>query len=220
MDPLIVVSPHLDDAVLSLGQMMAGREDCVVVTVFAGEPHDPELLAPFDASCGFTSSAEAVAGRRAEDRVACSRLNARPIHLDYLDGQYQAPRPSPRDLANRLTAVWKRNGRGPMVGPLGLAHPDHVLVGDAMRLLPHQVAEVYLYAELPARVLWPEAEAERIATVTLDRMPVFLGTGPVSRKAHAVDAYVSQRANLRLLGDGAGLRCCYVPERVWRLNRP
>ena len=37
MKPVLVVSPHLDDAVYSAGQFLAGRPGAVVVTMFAGQ---------------------------------------------------------------------------------------------------------------------------------------------------------------------------------------
>lgn len=37
-DRLLVVSPHLDDAVLSCGCWLASRPGAAVVTVFAGRP--------------------------------------------------------------------------------------------------------------------------------------------------------------------------------------
>lgn len=44
--PLLVVSPHLDDGVLSLGGALLQRPSSVVVTVLAGLPDDD---GPFDA---------------------------------------------------------------------------------------------------------------------------------------------------------------------------
>jgi len=39
---MLVVSPHLDDAVLSCGRLLAGRPGSVVATVFAGVPSRPD----------------------------------------------------------------------------------------------------------------------------------------------------------------------------------
>ncbi len=87
---LLVVSPHLDDAVLSAGATIAAtRRDVVVCTVFAGLPQPP-LSAPareFHAVCGLGD--DAVAVRRAEDHGALALLGAQAVHWDFLDGIYR-----------------------------------------------------------------------------------------------------------------------------------
>ena len=62
MQPALIVSPHLDDAVLSVGQVMAGRPDMTVATVFSGVPRrcGPGDLTTYDRDCGFTSAAKAI----------------------------------------------------------------------------------------------------------------------------------------------------------------
>jgi LmbE family N-acetylglucosaminyl deacetylase len=88
--PLLVVSPHLDDAVLSAGATIAAaRAQVVVCTVFAGLP-EPPLSTPareFHAVCGLGD--DAVAVRRAEDRAALALLGAEALHWDFLDGIYR-----------------------------------------------------------------------------------------------------------------------------------
>src|SRR5215207_6968258 len=88
MRALLLVSPHLDDAVLSAGQFIAGRPDCVVATVFAGTPPTQAVLTSYDDKCGFKSAAEAMEARRAEDLEAISVLQAKAKHLDFVDSQY------------------------------------------------------------------------------------------------------------------------------------
>ncbi|PCC73668.1 N-acetylglucosaminyl deacetylase, LmbE family [Nannocystis exedens] len=66
---VLVVSPHLDDAVLSLPAWLAARarvERVVVATVFS------------EGDAGYPA-------RRAEDVAALSRLGAEPLHLGLLD---------------------------------------------------------------------------------------------------------------------------------------
>ena len=89
---IVVLSPHLDDAVLSLGASIAALTrrgaHVDVVTVLAG---DPMLSAPagaYDRSCGFTSADEAAGIRRSEDAVACCTIGARPIWLPFRTGEY------------------------------------------------------------------------------------------------------------------------------------
>jgi LmbE family N-acetylglucosaminyl deacetylase len=84
-----IVSPHLDDAVLSLGAAIARAVHAgaavSVVTVFAG---DPSSTAPPDGwarRCGFATAGAAYGARRSEDREALALLGASAEHLP-LDG--------------------------------------------------------------------------------------------------------------------------------------
>jgi LmbE family N-acetylglucosaminyl deacetylase len=84
---LVVLSPHLDDAVLSLGAALrrAARAgaDVSIVTVFAGDPEAAGPASPWDRRGGFTTAGEAARGRRSEDRRACAALGVTPIWLPF-----------------------------------------------------------------------------------------------------------------------------------------
>ena len=77
MTELLVLSPHLDDAVLSCGRLVAHYRGSVVATLFAGSPL-PALVKDWDHNCGFADSDTAVASRRSEDRLALGSLGAIP----------------------------------------------------------------------------------------------------------------------------------------------
>ena len=87
---VVVVSPHLDDAVFSCGQWLGNAPRCTVLTVFAGFPEGRRRLTSWDERCGFAGAEEAMATRRDEDRHALELLSADPFWLDYLDSQYRA----------------------------------------------------------------------------------------------------------------------------------
>ena len=61
---MVVISPHLDDAVFGCGRLLASRPGSIVVTLFAGVPDDAGQLTDWDARCGFTTAGEAVWARR------------------------------------------------------------------------------------------------------------------------------------------------------------
>jgi LmbE family N-acetylglucosaminyl deacetylase len=88
MRAVLVVSAHLDDAVLSCGQFLAGRPEVTVATVFAGTPSTKSVLTAYDAKTGFKSATEAMEARRSEDLEAMSVLQAKAKHLDFVDSQY------------------------------------------------------------------------------------------------------------------------------------
>ena len=88
----IVVSPHFDDAVLSLGAWLAsiaGRgEHNEIVTVFGGDPTSDLPAAEWDRLCGFSTAGAAARARREEDRRACEILGIRGECLAFPDEQY------------------------------------------------------------------------------------------------------------------------------------
>jgi LmbE family N-acetylglucosaminyl deacetylase len=85
MPKTVVVSAHLDDAVLSSYAPLGPTT--TVVTVFAGLP--PEgTLGKWDADGGATDSRTRVAERREEDRRALAPSGAPYVHLDLPDLQY------------------------------------------------------------------------------------------------------------------------------------
>jgi LmbE family N-acetylglucosaminyl deacetylase len=88
MRVILAVSSHLDDAVLSAGQFIGGRPDCVIATVLTATPPNKTVLTSYDVSTGFKSAEEAMENRRREDIEALSVLGATHRHLDFVDSQY------------------------------------------------------------------------------------------------------------------------------------
>ena len=87
---VVVVSPHLDDAVFSLGGTIAALADAgtdvAVLTVFAGDPEADGPPTPWQQRSGFASTAQAVQVLRAEDAAACELLGATPVWLPFASG--------------------------------------------------------------------------------------------------------------------------------------
>jgi LmbE family N-acetylglucosaminyl deacetylase len=92
---LVALSPHLDDAVFSIGAFMHEQArrglEVRVVTVFANDPSAPGPAGAWDAMCGFTSVAAAAWARREEDRRACAIIGADAHWLAYGDESYGRP---------------------------------------------------------------------------------------------------------------------------------
>lgn len=225
MEPTLVISPHYDDAVLSVGAFMAGAPGCVVLTVMGGVP-DPHISTGYDKQSGFPNGHAAVTERRAENRRALSTLRASALDGDLLDGQYRTIVHDERGIDElafevivpQIAKTMEALGARRLIGPVGVGHPDHKAVGLAMRVLGSDAPadwQIWCYEELPYRVLEPAEmvsatrELQGISGAELD----FIGDGPTSRKALAIRRYRSQLWALdqRALG---------VPERVWRLREP
>jgi LmbE family N-acetylglucosaminyl deacetylase len=196
---VIVVSPHLDDAVLSCGQALAAQPGSTIVTVFAGIPDSDLPVTDFDVRSGFTSARQAVTERRAEDDRACNILAATPIHLDYFDRQYGHGN-NPDAISESLLGVLAEFDGHDALIPLGLVHPDHTQVSTLAGQAAHKIGlRVFLYEELPARVLYPQSVPRADMT---DLVP----QGPLHLKEAAVACYRSQHWAL-------DLHACLVPER-------
>jgi LmbE family N-acetylglucosaminyl deacetylase len=95
---VLAFSPHLDDAALSAGALLAGLadggSDVHVVTLFAGLPQEAisPLARAFHDSCDLPHDATAVAARRREDLDAIHILGARAHHAELLDAVYRRRR--------------------------------------------------------------------------------------------------------------------------------
>lgn len=220
VDPILVLSPHFDDAVLSMGQVLAGRPDVVVATVCSAVPPDEGMLTSYDESCGFRSAREAVGVRTVEDARALNVLHAYPTRLGFVDHQY---RDGPLDETALTEAIWTLaaaiEGVSVVVAPLGLAHPDHYAVARAAAAAARDV-ELWCYEDLPARVLWPEEVPDRLESWRVQGYKPelgFMGTGPGDLKLRAVRHYRSQLW-AEAFG-GPGLHNVLVPERLWRMQR-
>lgn len=216
MEPALIVSPHLDDAVLSVGQVMAGRPNMAVCTVFAGIPQNSGQQTSYDRDSGFHTATRAVIRRRAEDKGALHILHSRPIWLNFADDQYGEPADETA-IVEALRKAVDQVRPTLLLGPLGLAHPDHHATRRAYQQLVSSCdIEAWIYEDLPSRVLWPEEVPEALAWWKSmgHRLELgFVGTGPLDRKQKALARYTSQLWALKGLNEHAYL----VPERVWRL---
>jgi LmbE family N-acetylglucosaminyl deacetylase len=145
----LLVSPHLDDAVYSCGELVAELQSPVVATVFAGVPPATLPLMPWDAQAGFRSGVEAMQARHREDAHALAALGAEPEHLDFLDAQYGTT-PSPADVTDELRRVIRRRNPDLVLLPLGLYHDDHRLAADAALQAVRPGAAI-VYEDVPYR---------------------------------------------------------------------
>lgn len=100
---VLVVSPHLDDAVLSCSSLLE-RPDVEVLSVFAGRP-EVALSVSHDLKLGFADSDEAMDTRLAEDQQALEGYGVATRRLGHLDATYAGyPRPAStsRELRSAL----------------------------------------------------------------------------------------------------------------------
>jgi LmbE family N-acetylglucosaminyl deacetylase len=217
----LIISPHLDDAVLSCGAALAAMPGATVLTVFAGSHRDHS---DWDRRAGFRTGQDVAALRRAEDLRALGSLGVVARWLDELDAAYRAaepepePEPDPAPIVDAIVAA--AAGVERLVFPVGLQHPDHVMTFDlalaASRRLPG--VDTIGYADAPYCFRDPETLSRRVVELRrqgFDPRTTQLARGPRWRKHRAVRAYTSQ---CRALGPGTVARCTLIPERYWRLS--
>jgi LmbE family N-acetylglucosaminyl deacetylase len=172
---VLVLSPHLDDAVLSIGgyiaQLAATGHDVVVATLFTGQP--PAPVPPgaraFHEQCGLGD--DAMRHRMDEDIAACRVVGARPRHRDLPEALYRIdasglPRhrdgraifqadPSNEndvvDAARRHVRTLLNDLRPHLVlGPLGVGdHIDHAIIHRALRSSGIESRLLHWFEDIP-----------------------------------------------------------------------
>jgi LmbE family N-acetylglucosaminyl deacetylase len=217
----LILSPHLDDAALSLGASIhrwaRAGEPVVVLTLCAGSPRlgaYSRFARELHARWGFTAE-EALKRRRAEDRRALRALGAAGAYWRAMDCIYRAVRrgrwlyPSVEAIFGRvqagdrpLAAAWagrlKRLARRLAVSqvyvPLGLGnHVDHQLTRHAAE---QSGLRLWYYEDYPY-AQWEERGDDwggRAAGLTAVQLR--LGRRDVEAKIAAIRAYASQISSL------------------------
>jgi LmbE family N-acetylglucosaminyl deacetylase len=229
LDRLIVVSPHLDDAVLGCARLLAVHPGATVVTVFAGNPaRYPDSMRPWDVQSGFGPGDDVMAVRRDEDRAALAVLDATPLHLDFVEYTYnEGDRPvAPDVIASKLIPAVQALDPTLVLAPFGLANPDHDVTHQACMLAREQLApsvawwcyEDNGYKHIPGLLAW------RVSSLFRRKVwptPVCPRVDPTeARKQRAVECYPTQ---LRALEEDwqIGVKLAApAPEQYWRLASP
>lgn len=218
---LLVVSPHLDDAVFSCGELIARHSSALVVTVFSAAPAGFDQLTDWDAASGFLGAEEAVSLRKQEDYAALHLLSALPQWLDFFDSQYQAT-PSVLAVASALQETIQNNQPDTIVFPAGLFHSDHLLVHQAVLSLrrdhPEKNWVIYedaLYRRLTGAV---QRRLVELSQARIDATPMTVcDDASQHMKRQAVHCYASQlQALSRIHPDNCS--DAFAPERLWRLT--
>ena len=195
-----VVSPHLDDAVFSLGasiaDLRAAGRSVKVVTVFAGVPESSAPPSPWDEQCGFASAAESAATRREEDRRACALLGVEPMWLSFdvrwPDGATEALQDALEGAATVL------------VPGFPCTHRDHILAARTVLTTRRPEVAVGLYVDQPYamwRLLGREATGRTRRENLLDvllRRPATAALQQPEVSPHLVDLVPASPQWLRL----------------------
>jgi N-acetylglucosaminyl-diphospho-decaprenol L-rhamnosyltransferase len=210
----IILSPHFDDAVISLGGYLAQRSgETIVVTVFGGRPTPSRRAIGWAADAGFRTSDEEVTARTGENGRALDRFSAKAHNLAFLDKPYRDlafDRSLPASIALEIDAIVKTQGPrdvhlyGPAALPrvgFPLVHTDHRIVHDAFIVVAKQnPANVrnFFYEDIPYAA-WGPATSNGFKDLLqrTDRLSVKERVSPLSpqqlmEKSSGIKEYASQ----------------------------
>jgi LmbE family N-acetylglucosaminyl deacetylase len=201
----VVVSPHLDDAVLSLGAAISswGRRaaSVEVLTVLAGDPESQAPAGGWDRRGGFATEGEATRARRAEDVRACAALGATPAWLAFGDGNYE--RHGSDDEVRSAVAEAIGDAATLLLPGSPLTHPDHEWLVRTVADASLGAGRLGFYAEQPytaraggALGTAPWLEVGLGAKLAFE--PIQVGIRDRLAKRKAVHAYASQLPLLAL----------------------
>jgi LmbE family N-acetylglucosaminyl deacetylase len=152
-DRVVVVSPHLDDGVLSLGGAIARwvrrDADVLVLTVLGCDPNSAAPAGGWDRRAGFTSEAEAARARRLEDKAACDTLGAAVEWLPFGSSDYER-HGDDTEVQVAVTTTCASADKVLLPGA-PLSHPDHRWLTQLLLEGNLRCTQVGLYAEQPYR---------------------------------------------------------------------
>ena len=215
--PLVVIlSPHFDDGVLSLGGIMAKRKnEFLVATFFTGRPTEI-VHTEWDKISGFSDSDEAMFARTKENENALKPFNTIIKNYDYPDFQYRKDGinrredPEIRDKIGKdiETLIKTYPDRelfiyGPATFGKKITHPDHQIVHDAFmdvwkkNIQPH--AHFLIYEDFPYVLRFANsglgslnAYLEKTESMKLKENRIRLNQSELLEKIASIDMYKSQ----------------------------
>lgn len=219
LSPLLVLSPHYDDAVFSCGSLVGSISGSTIVTVYSGLPENADIQTDWDRRCGFTSAREAMRCRADENREALAALGAGGMDLDFLDSQYAHTALHGADLlSDTLAATIARAQPATLLFPLGLFHEDHIQLSNVLLGLCPRFTGIrwFAFEDIPYNKN-PQRVQKRIGELSkhgvVKAAPQLNNGG--RDKSLAVAAYRSQ---FRGLGHEDGRSIMQHRERYWRLQ--
>jgi LmbE family N-acetylglucosaminyl deacetylase len=155
LDRLLVISPHLDDAVVSCGALLLAHPGATVATLFAASPESyTDPLNEHDTDCGFAPGVDTMAVRRDEDVRALAAVGAIPRWLPLCQNSHVEradPIAVPPGAVDAIIAAIAELEPSCVVAPLGLSHADHQACHASALVARERVDSVpwLWYSDLP-----------------------------------------------------------------------
>lgn len=211
MERLIFISPHLDDAVLSCGGLIANlcsRYRIEVWTLFCGRPIWPRrspLVKWLHSVSNARSASELLRTRKEEDKNASKILGASTLHFSFLDCVYRLKTlamplypnscigevdSKDQSLVEKIFRSVKNRVRADDIifCPLGVGnHVDHIVTRRAIARI--EDIEVGYYQDIPYAVTTPDTDK---LDYSMQRVQLSLNPMDLERWLKATREYKSQ----------------------------
>lgn len=148
-DMLVILSPHFDDAVFSVSNLLSKKKESIkIMTICGGIPSDDKGVSSWDKRCGFSSGREAVLCRQLEDYNACNKIGVKAEHLTFSDFPYAGEKAHEaiiKELRKNIPIIKE------LWAPIGIGNnPDHLSCRNAaLELCQQEGVTLNLYADLP-----------------------------------------------------------------------
>ncbi len=244
----IILSPHFDDATLSLGGFMAeNNSPAVVATFFGGKPAET-TEGSWDKLSGFRNSEEAVTARLQENARALAQTGAHPLNLHYVDFQYRGGRDAEaqkklaelieKDIGTIIESfsfVKEISVYGPAEFGPDITHPDHQTLHDTFVRIAREKSgdnspriRFFFYEDFPYVARYRKSTAtplktfleEKNAGLKLRETPLSVSASALSKKLESIKAYASQEKAFESLGDDISADAKTFTESRCRKTRP
>ena len=221
----IILSPHFDDGVFSLGGLMAQIEEkpdkrIIVATFFTKKP-TIAMHTEWDKISGFSDSNQAVKERTKENERALTPFNAIIKNYDYPDFQYRKKdqnKEIENKIRNNIESILEENINkeifiyGPATFGQQITHPDHQIVHDALMDVAKEKTytniHFFIYEDYPyirrfnnEGKISLNAYLNKIENLTFEEKPITLNNENLTRKIDSVKMYKSQIKAFNSLGD-------------------
>jgi LmbE family N-acetylglucosaminyl deacetylase len=222
---VLVISPHPDDAVLSLGATLASARG-MIVDVFSHETWSPRRF--YAERPGLTASTILD-----EERTSCLILGAEPVFLNFPDAPLRGIGPFSADtLGDLVPAV--ADALREVVGdhhtihaPLGIGgHVDHLICHRATMLLVQDgtiaLHRLRFYEDLPYAAFSHHSPAPTTGSPLTAEIRVASASETLAKteaiRAYHVQLRTGMRSRVLAYGKALGKRGL-LAERIWRYER-
>ena len=207
----IVLSPHFDDAVLSLGgSMSGGQAETKVDVFFAGKP-SKDLYTEHDKASGFWDSDEAVPLRILENKKALGEFGLESKNYDYLESQYRGggqdagiERSIEKDIEAIMAQYPSRQISiyGPAVYDDKVTDPDHKILHEAFmaeaKKNKNANIQFLVYEDFPYISEFSQGNPgslkgylESAENINLEELDIAIDQAGLAKKAKGIKDYVS-----------------------------
>lgn len=197
---ILIISPHTDDAIFSLGDHIVAYKnsdyDVTILSVFSGVPNEGPGVRKHRIL-------------REEHKKACELLGVKTINWDLLDDAEDSPT-SDEHLRNWFFDL-DMDGYDKVFVPIGIHHPDHIQVSNCFTF-PFKPNNIYVYQELPYATLYPDLFEDRLIEANLLNAH-HRTVAKTTQKRAAVALYESQLKSDHIMSE------IMVQEYIWKIQR-